>query len=61
MTESNKNVVPLSEVDEDFIEFCRTAERSVITVSPEAYDAFVKMLEAPSTIPSFLLNHGKPL
>lgn len=32
---------------DDFIEFCRTAKREVITLSPEAYDAFVKLLEAP--------------
>ncbi len=32
---------------DDLVEFWRQAEPTVITVSPEAYDEFVKLLDAP--------------
>lgn len=48
---------------DDFAEFCRTAKREVITLSPEAFDAFVKWLEEPPQAnPRLraLMNHKAP-
>ena len=48
---------------DDFAEFCRTAKHEVITLSPEAFDVFVKRLEEPPQAnPRLraLMNHKAP-
>ena len=47
---------------DDLVEFWRQAEPTVITVSPEAYDEFVKLLDAPPRPNESLreLMEGKP-
>jgi uncharacterized protein (DUF1778 family) len=47
MTNTDDTQQAADRAADDFAEFCRTAKREVITLSPEAYDAFVKLLEAP--------------
>jgi len=47
MTNANDIKQAANNAADDFVEFCRTAERTLITLSPKAYDAFVELLEAP--------------
>lgn len=44
MTNSNDTKRTIDAATSDFVEFCRTAKREVITLSPEA---FVKLLKEP--------------
>jgi hypothetical protein len=47
MANSDDTKKAIDTATDDFVEFCRTAKREVITLSPEAFDALVAMLEAP--------------
>jgi uncharacterized protein (DUF1778 family) len=63
MTGTNDTQRAIDRAADDFVEFCRTAKREVITLSPEAFDAFVKRLEEPPQAnPRLraLMNHKAP-
>jgi uncharacterized protein (DUF1778 family) len=38
------------QAEDDFVAYCRTAKREVITLSPEAFDELVKLLDAPPQV-----------
>jgi uncharacterized protein (DUF1778 family) len=47
MTDKNETEA-IDAATSDFVEFCRSAKREVITLSPETFEAFVKLLEEPA-------------
>jgi hypothetical protein len=63
MTNTDDTKRAIDSATDDFAGFCRTAKREVITLSPEAFDAFVKWLEEPPQVnPRLraLMHHKTP-
>jgi hypothetical protein len=49
MADKNDAEKAAKQAEDDFGAYCRTAKREVITLSPEAFDELVKLLNAPPT------------
>lgn len=47
MTDKNETKA-IDAAASDFVEFCQTAKRDVITLNPETFEAFIKLLEEPA-------------